>query len=125
MPMWLKILSDVLIACGAFFALVGVLGILRMPDTFCRMQASTCVSTLGVIGVALGGLLALLQGLGAGGQQRAEQQQAQEAAPLLVSHLVFIDGSHRVDGVFFCCWVVILVSVCKISGFFPTRRYPK
>ena len=57
MLMWLKILSDVLIACGAFFALVGVLGILRMPDTFCRMQASTCVSTLGVIGVALGGLL--------------------------------------------------------------------
>ena len=57
MLMWLKILSDVLIAVGAFFALVGVLGILRMPDTFCRMQASTCVSTLGVIGVALGGLI--------------------------------------------------------------------
>ena len=57
MLMWLKILSDVLIACGAFFALVGVIGILRMPDAFCRMQASTCVSTLGVIGVALGGLI--------------------------------------------------------------------
>ena len=57
MLMWIKIISDVLIACGAFFALVGVLGILRMPDAFCRMQASTCVSTLGVIGVALGGLI--------------------------------------------------------------------
>jgi multicomponent Na+:H+ antiporter subunit G len=57
MLMWLKILSDVLIAVGAFFALVGVLGILRMPDTFCRMQASTCVSTLGVVGVTLGGLI--------------------------------------------------------------------
>ena len=57
MPMWLKILSDVLIACGAFFALVGVLGILRMPDTFCRMQASTCISTLGMLGVAVGGVL--------------------------------------------------------------------
>ena len=55
--LWIRILSDVLIACGAFFALVGVLGILRMPDAFCRMQASTCVSTLGVIGVALGGLI--------------------------------------------------------------------
>ena len=55
--LWIRILSDVLIACGAFFALVGVLGILRMPDTFCRMQASTCVSTLGVLGVALGGVL--------------------------------------------------------------------
>ena len=57
MLMWLKILSDVLIAVGAFFALVGVLGILRMPDTFCRMQASTCIPTLGVIGVTLGALI--------------------------------------------------------------------
>ena len=57
MLMWLKIVSDVLIAVGAFFALVGVLGILRMPDTFCRMQASTCVSTLGVLGATLGGLI--------------------------------------------------------------------
>ena len=57
MLMWLKILSDVLIAIGAFFALVGVIGILRMPDTFCRMQASTCVATLGVLGVSLGGLI--------------------------------------------------------------------
>ena len=57
MSMLLKIISDILIACGAFFALVGVIGILRMPDTFCRMQASTCVNTLGVIGACLGGLL--------------------------------------------------------------------
>ena len=28
-----------------------------MPDTFCRMQASTCITTMGVIGVGLGGLL--------------------------------------------------------------------
>ena len=61
--MWIKIISDVLIAVGAFFALVGVLGILRMPDTFCRMQASTCVSTLGVIGVALGGVLYAIFGM--------------------------------------------------------------
>ena len=57
MLMVIKIVSDVLIACGAFFALVGVLGILRMPDAFCRMQASTCVNTLGVLGVTLGALL--------------------------------------------------------------------
>ena len=57
MLMWLKIISDILIAVGAFFALVGVIGILRMPDTFCRMQASTCVATLGVIGAGLGGLI--------------------------------------------------------------------
>ena len=45
--MVLRIVIDVLLAVGAFFALVGTLGILRMPDTFCRMQASTCISTLG------------------------------------------------------------------------------
>ena len=67
MPMWLKILSDVLIACGAFFALVGVLGILRMPDTFCRMQASTCIPTLGVIGVTLGGLIHAIFIMGSAG----------------------------------------------------------
>ena len=54
---WIRIVIDVLIACGAFFALVGVLGILFMPDTFCRMQASTCVNTMGVIGLTLGALL--------------------------------------------------------------------
>ena len=57
MAMLLRILIDLLLAVGAFFALVGVLGILRMPDAFCRMQASTCVATLGVLGVTLGGLL--------------------------------------------------------------------
>ena len=50
----LRIIIDVLIAVGAFFALAGTLGILKMPDTFCRMQASTCITTMGVIGVGLG-----------------------------------------------------------------------
>ena len=67
MLMWLKILSDVLIGVGAFFALVGVLGILRMPDTFCRMQASTCIPTLGVIGVTLGGLIHAIFIMGSAG----------------------------------------------------------
>lgn len=53
----LMIISDVLIGIGAFFALIGVLGILFMPDVFSRMQASTCVTTLGIIGVCLGTLL--------------------------------------------------------------------
>lgn len=57
MLMILKIVSDVLIAVGVFFALVGVIGILRMPDTFSRMQASTCVATLGVLGTSLGALI--------------------------------------------------------------------
>ena len=55
--MLIRIIIDVLIAVGAVFALAGTIGVLKMPDTFCRMQASTCISTLGVIGVCLGALL--------------------------------------------------------------------
>ena len=53
----LRIAIDILIAAGLIFALAGTLGVMRMPDTFCRMQASTCVTTQGVIGVGLGALL--------------------------------------------------------------------
>ena len=55
--MALRIVIDVLIAIGLVFALAGTKGIIKMPDTFSRMQASTCVNTMGVIGVALGALL--------------------------------------------------------------------
>ena len=55
--MALRIVIDVLIGIGLVFALAGTKGIIKMPDTFSRMQASTCVSTMGVIGVSLGALL--------------------------------------------------------------------
>ena len=55
--MALRIVIDALLGIGAFFALTGVIGILRMPDTFSRMQASTCVATLGMLGVVIGGVL--------------------------------------------------------------------
>ena len=53
----MRIIIDVLIAVSVFFAFAGVVGMLRMPDAFCRMQSSTNISTLGVLGVILGGLL--------------------------------------------------------------------
>ena len=46
-----------LIVFSAFFALAGVVGMLRMPDTFCRMQSSTNITTFGMIGVIAGGVL--------------------------------------------------------------------
>ena len=55
--MIVRILIDLLMAVGLFFALAGTKGIIQMPDTFCRMQASTCVSTLGMLGVMLGAAL--------------------------------------------------------------------
>jgi multicomponent Na+:H+ antiporter subunit G len=47
----------VLIGLSVFFALAGVVGMLRMPDAFCRMQSSTNIATFGVLGVIIGGIL--------------------------------------------------------------------
>jgi len=55
--MVLRIISDVFVAVGAFFALAGVVGLLRMPDAYTRMQSSTNIVTLGLLGAVIGGLL--------------------------------------------------------------------
>lgn len=55
--MALRIVIDVLIAIGVIFALAGTIGVIKMPDAFCRMQASTCISTLGMLCVMLGAIL--------------------------------------------------------------------
>ena len=55
--MILRVVIDVLMAVGLFFALAGTKGTIQMPDTFCRMQASTCVATLGMLGVMIGAAL--------------------------------------------------------------------
>lgn len=39
---------------GCFFAFAGTVGLIRMPDSFCRMQSSTNISTLGTLGVVAG-----------------------------------------------------------------------
>ena len=53
----MRYVIDVLIGIGLFFAFAGVVGMLRMPDAFCRMQSSTNIATLGTLGVVLGGIL--------------------------------------------------------------------
>lgn len=65
--MALRIVIDVLIGIGLVFALAGTKGIIKMPDTFSRMQASTCVNTMGVIGVAIGALLYAIFVMGSAG----------------------------------------------------------
>jgi multicomponent Na+:H+ antiporter subunit G len=42
------LLTAVLWVAGAAFALLAAVGVLRMPDVFTRMQASTKASTLGL-----------------------------------------------------------------------------
>ena len=53
----MSIVIDLLIAVSIFFAAAGVVGMLRMPDVYCRMQSSTNVATMGVLGVIIGGTL--------------------------------------------------------------------
>lgn len=53
----MRIVIDLLIVFSIVFAFAGVIGILRMPDSFCRMQSSTNISTFGILGVILGGIL--------------------------------------------------------------------
>ncbi len=53
----MRIAIDILLGIGVFFILVGVLGVNRMPDVFGRLQASTCIATMGTISVVLAGIL--------------------------------------------------------------------
>ena len=43
MGIW-EIIMLILIIIGIFFTFAGVVGILRMPDTLCRLQSSTNIA---------------------------------------------------------------------------------
>jgi multicomponent Na+:H+ antiporter subunit G len=53
------ILTAVMWIAGSAFALLAALGVLRMPDVFTRMQASTKASTLGLGCLLIGAALQL------------------------------------------------------------------
>ena len=53
----LRVIIDLFIVGGCFFAFAGAVGIVRMPDTFSRMQSSTNITTLGILLTLIGALL--------------------------------------------------------------------
>lgn len=57
MNLALRIIIDVFIVAGCFFAFAGAVGLVRMPDTFTRMQSSTNITTLGVLCTLVGAFL--------------------------------------------------------------------
>lgn len=56
MHLFLDILSWILIVVGGVFAILGGIGLLRMPDFFTRLHAASLPDTMGVMGL-LGGLI--------------------------------------------------------------------
>ena len=46
-----------LVGISLFFALAGTVGLIRLPDVLSRMQSSTNITTLGILGVIIAGIL--------------------------------------------------------------------
>lgn len=61
MQTFIDILSSIFIISGTFFFFVGVVGLIRMPDVFSRMHATTKCDTMGA-GLIYFGLI-IWQGL--------------------------------------------------------------
>ncbi len=55
--MIIEIFVSLLLLMGASFALIGSIGLARLPDFFMRLHGPTKATTLGVGGMALGSLL--------------------------------------------------------------------
>ncbi|MEO8610162.1 MAG: monovalent cation/H(+) antiporter subunit G [Chloroflexota bacterium] len=50
----MEIIGLIVLWGGIGFCVVGVLGVIRMPDLYCRLHASGKVSTVGLCGLLLG-----------------------------------------------------------------------
>lgn len=55
--MIVEMLSWLLLAAGAFFVLVGAIGLLRMPDLYTRMHAASVAESMGALLILLGLML--------------------------------------------------------------------
>lgn len=53
----IEVIVSVLLLVGLVFTFAGSLGLLRLPDIFCRMHATGKSSTLGVISIVLASII--------------------------------------------------------------------
>ncbi len=53
----LDLMTSAVLLIGASFALIGSIGLARLPDIFTRLHAPTKATTLGVGGILLGSIL--------------------------------------------------------------------
>lgn len=59
MPSPIELLIAACLLLGTFLMIVAALGLLRLPDVFCRMHAAGKAGTLGVVLIILGAMIAL------------------------------------------------------------------
>ncbi|MBZ0282805.1 MAG: monovalent cation/H(+) antiporter subunit G [Anaerolineae bacterium] len=52
-----EVLGLLALGFGVFFCVVGIIGLLRFPDVYCRIHASGKVSTVGIVGLLVGASL--------------------------------------------------------------------
>ncbi len=57
MPLIAEIMIAVCLVIGTFFTVVTGIGLLRLPDIFCRMHAAGKAGTLGVVMVIIGAII--------------------------------------------------------------------
>ncbi len=57
MPLIAEIMIAVCLLIGTFFIVVTAIGLLRLPDIFCRMHAAGKAGTLGIVMVILGAII--------------------------------------------------------------------
>ncbi|PLX22286.1 MAG: cation:proton antiporter [Salinivirgaceae bacterium] len=57
----MELVGAIIVLIGSIFLFLGALGILRMPDSFNRIQAGTKATTLGTL-LSLAGLIFLMPG---------------------------------------------------------------
>lgn len=57
MPFWIEALICLFLIVGSLFALVGAIGLYRLPDFFTRLHGPTKATTLGVGGMVIASMI--------------------------------------------------------------------
>lgn len=57
MPFWIELLVSAFLIVGSAFALVGAIGLYRLPDFFTRLHGPTKATTLGVGGIVIASMI--------------------------------------------------------------------
>ena len=57
MPFWIEVLVSVFLIIGSLFALIGAIGLYRLPDFYTRLHGPTKATTLGVGGIVIASMI--------------------------------------------------------------------